>query len=78
LEADFHHEYQVEDLAHELTRRTWRWFTVRIAGLSAESNWSYALWPVDPDTGERKRRPVATLIDDPDAVDAFFAREGRS
>jgi hypothetical protein len=50
---------------------------VRIAGLSAESNWSFALWPVDPDTGERKRRPVATLIDDPDAVDAFFAREGR-
>lgn len=50
---------------------------MRIAGLSAESNWSYALWPPDPETGERRRRPLVTLLDDPDAVDAFFAREAR-
>jgi hypothetical protein len=50
---------------------------VRIAGLSPESNWSHALWPVDPDTGERRRRPVVTMLEDPDAVDAFFAREAR-
>ena len=75
MEADFHREYGVRDLQAELTRRTWRWFVVRLAGLTSESAWSYAVWPVDPATGERTRRRVVSVIDDPDAVDAFFAAE---
>lgn len=46
---------------------------MKLAGLSSESLWSYAMWPVDPDTGERVRREQVAVIDDPDAVEAFFA-----
>jgi hypothetical protein len=62
-----------------LRRRTWRWFAVRVRALPSESAWSYALWPVDPSTGERSRaaRPT-TVLDDPDEIDAFFARQGAS
>lgn len=59
----------------ELGGRTWRWFSVRLAGLSSESNFSLAVWPMDPDTGKRSRAVAPTVIDDPDAVDAFFARQ---
>lgn len=48
---------------------------MRIATLSSESNWSHALWPVDPETGKRSRRPSVQVIDDADQVDAFFARQ---
>lgn len=47
---------------------------MRLARLSPDSVWSHILWPVDPDTGERTRRESVMVIDDPDAVDAFFAR----
>lgn len=49
----------------------------RIGGLSDESKWSHAIWPVDPKTGKRSRRRSAILLDDPRQVDAFFAREAR-
>lgn len=59
----------------ELGRRTWRWFTVRISGLSADSAWGHALYPADPATGERSRRQQVTVLDDAAQVDAFFARQ---
>lgn len=48
---------------------------MRLAGLTADSAWSHALWPVDPRTGERSRREPVTVLDDEDAVEAFFARQ---
>lgn len=48
---------------------------VRLAGLSTESAWSYAVWPVDPATGERTRRERIAVLDDAASVDAFFAGE---
>ena len=62
----------------ELGRRTWRWFTVRISGLTGESAFSHALFPVDGETGKRARRAPLTVIDDADQVDAFFARQASS
>jgi hypothetical protein len=62
----------------ELRRRTWRWFTARLGSLSPESAFSHALFPVDPKTGERSRRPQVVVLDDPAQVDAFFARQGAS
>jgi hypothetical protein len=47
---------------------------VRLGGLSNESAWSYAIWPVDPETGRRSRRSSTVVLDDAGAVDAFFAR----
>lgn len=78
MEASFHAEYKIDNLAAVVRSRTWRWLIVRIAGLSPESPFMHALYPVDPDTGERSRRVVVPVIDDPDAVDAFFARQGAS
>lgn len=51
---------------------------MRIASLSNESAFSYALFPADPDTGKRSRRASVLTIDDPDQVDAFFARQART
>lgn len=48
---------------------------MRISGLTSESAFSHALFPADPDTGKRARRAPVTVIDDADAVDAFFARQ---
>lgn len=80
IEADFHAKFQVEQLMRTLRRRTWRWFAVRMRALGSDpdSGWSHVLFPADPKTGERQRRHVATVLDDPAAVDAFFARQGRS
>jgi hypothetical protein len=50
---------------------------VHLTGLSSESNWSHALFPVDPKTGKRERRQPVIVLDNPDAVDAFFARQAR-
>lgn len=47
---------------------------VRVAGLSPESNWSHALFPVGP-TGERARETADLVLDDPAEIDAFFARQ---
>lgn len=47
---------------------------MKIGGLSTDSAWSHALYPADPETGERSRRPSEVTIDDADSVDAFFAR----
>lgn len=49
-----------------------------MAGLTAESAFLHALFPVDPETGRRVRRPSVAVLDDPDSVDAFFARQGNS
>jgi hypothetical protein len=46
-----------------------------LGGLPDESNWKLALYPVDPRTGERHRAVPA--LEDPAAVEAFFAREVR-
>lgn len=51
---------------------------MRLSGLSGDCAWSYALWPADPETGKRSRAESVTVLDDPDAVDAFFAREARA
>lgn len=48
---------------------------MKLSGLSAESAWSYAIWPPDPTTGKRSRREAVQVIDDEDAVEAFFARQ---
>lgn len=49
---------------------------MRLAGLTAESSWSYAIWPPDPQTGERTRPEQVQIIEDPDAVDRYFAGQG--
>ena len=51
---------------------------MKLRGLSSESGWSYALWPLDPATGKRARRVAPVMLEDPAAIDAFFARQGRS
>lgn len=51
---------------------------MRLATLSPESAFSHALWPADPETGERSRRELVIVLDDPDEVDAFFAGGGPS
>lgn len=50
---------------------------MRLSHLSADSGWMHALYPVDPATGERARRRAETVrvIDDPAAVDAYFAAQ---
>ncbi|WP_167760405.1 hypothetical protein [Blastococcus sp. CT_GayMR16] len=48
---------------------------MRLSALPADSAFGYALFPVDPDTGKRSRREPVTVIDDPDQVDAYFARQ---
>lgn len=48
---------------------------MRIGTLSADSAWGYAIFPADPETGKRSRRPSVAVIDDADQVDAFFARQ---
>lgn len=48
---------------------------MRIAALSGDSAWGYAVFPADPTTGERSRRAAVAVIDDADQVDAFFARQ---
>lgn len=50
---------------------------MRLSTLTAESSWSYAIWPADPKTGERSRAESVQVIDDPAAVDAFFERQAR-
>ena len=58
-----------------LRHRTWRWFAVRLSGLSSESALARAL--VDPDTGERRTRGPVRVIDDVESVEEFFAKQGR-
>lgn len=47
---------------------------MRIADLPSDSSWSHALYPADPTTGLRSRRPSVTVLDEPADIDAFFAR----
>lgn len=65
----------MRDLQAELRTRTWRWFEVRLSGLTSESSWSYAIWPADPKTGERSRAEAVQIVEDPNDVDAYFARQ---
>ncbi|SNR33127.1 hypothetical protein [Blastococcus mobilis] len=49
---------------------------MKLSGLlSTDSLLTNVLFPVDPTTGERTRAEPVTVLDDPDAVDAFFARQ---
>lgn len=48
---------------------------MRVSALPAGSAWSHALYPPDHSTGHRRRAEPVTVIDDPDAVDAFFAQQ---
>lgn len=50
----------------------------RIATLTGDSTFSHALWPADPETGKRSRREPVTVLDDPAAIDAYFARQAAS
>lgn len=66
----------------KLRRKTWRWFVVRLDGLTDDSAWKCALYPTDPATGERRRadgRDGRTMtLTDASQVDAFIASQGQA
>ena len=68
VEADFHREYGVDLADPEVLRgRTWRWFIVRLFGLSEQSRtWSHLRRHLDT-----APRPAAPGDDDVEALDAL-------
>lgn len=47
---------------------------MRVTGLSPESAFLHALYPLT-ETGERRREAADLVLDEPDEIDAFFARQ---